>query len=153
MAHKGKAFPVQQLWRLYSGSAEHLNGYPPQIAMFRTQGFVKAGVFTASNVTHECYPMDWTPGDREIGYQSAPFAVGLDTITVGTIGKVTDGGLLLWKYALWDGGVEQIPWGWRDQQSHWPWSPGSVEIIGSAFPDPMPWQPVGVTELWGKPWP
>lgn len=152
MADKGRFYPLHQLFRLYSGTAESVAGLPPEVAMFRTQFFTFGATSFASNVAIECAEILGSPGDTQIGYRSEEFTVGPHTIAVGTFGKVLTTGQMVWKYAIWEGGDDQIPWGWNDRQSHWAWFPGDVQNLFTAIPFAIPIQPNGMTEIWGKPW-
>lgn len=152
MAHVGKIFPIKQEWRLYSGEAGSLAGYPPARIRLRTQNWQTAYDQPPVNTWIDADPMDWDPGDDQIGYQSAGMTTSTaHVLTVGAIGKLFDG-LMIWKYACWDDGVDQIPWGWLDHSSHFAWS-GDVELILITAPAGATFSPHGTTEIEGIKWP
>ena len=153
MGHLGKFFPIEQKWRLYACDTETLAGFPPARVLVRAQLWLCT--FTPpipGNTWFECSPMPWTAGDETIGYQSEIISVG-HPMQVGIFMHLIPPGRAVWKYAAWDSGVDQIPFGWNDQLSHFAWWPGDTRII-STFPSPGGTAyPVGVVEVKAKPWP
>jgi len=154
MAHKGKVYPVRQDWRLYSGEAASLAGYPPDRILFRTEFW--AGTHTpkpAVNTWFECLPQTFAFGDFEVWWRSSDIGPGFDDVRVGVIIKIGSDGLTRCRYLVWVNFVDQIPWGWRDQMSHFAWHPGDVKLI-STLPAPGgSLYPVGNVEVKAKPWP
>lgn len=153
MAHKGRIFPILQEWRLYSGEAGTLNGFPPAVMRFRTSHWVATFAAPPVNVWFEADPLPWSPGDLSIGYQSAVINTGSPAVRVGAIGRVEADHQMNWKYAIWADGVDQIPWGWHDQPQYFPWFPGDVKIIPSSPGAGGSIFPVGVVEVSAKNWP
>jgi len=152
MAHKGKVYPIQQLWRLYGGEATSTNDMPPQQHAFRTNYWVVLGTGYPTTEIHWCEPEPWTPGATEISYRSSAFTVGPRTFEVGTTGKLTAAHKMLWKYSVWVSDIDVIPWGWEDFQNGIPWRIGSTRLVFSPDPPVPEVYPTGITELWGRRW-
>lgn len=152
MADKGKVYPVNQLWRVYAGNVDATLGLPPLAMRFHTQFWKLVGSAVASNVWIRADPMPWSPGDAEIGYQSAPFTVGSLSVQVGALGKVLPTGFLVWKVGLWDSGVDQIPWGYKDSLDHVAWWPGWTDIWFTDPAQPGTILPNGVTSVQALVW-
>lgn len=140
-------------WWLYSGSAESYAGFPPAVMMFKTQFWVATFTPPTAGVWYECNPMPWSAGDNHIGYQSEIVTVGSHDLQFGAIGRLESDWFMNWKWAVWDNGTDQIPWGWHDQPSHYPWFPGDVQLIFTSPPAGGSIYPVGNVETKGKPWP
>ena len=153
MAHLGKFFPIEQLWRCYAADVETLAGFPPAIAQFRTTHWVSTVGTPAVNTWFDCEPWDWSAGDTEIFYRSDVILSGAHDIRVGAKMKLIGRGFPVWTYAVWDNDVDQIPWGWRDTADHFAWFPGNVEIVPTLPAAGGSIYPVGSVEIRGKPWP
>jgi len=151
MAHKGNVYPIRQEWRVYGGEIGRPYA-PPQAIKLRAQFWVATFAGVPNNAFHQCDPLPWSPGDVELGYQSGNVSTGTHDVRIGAVMKMVDFGVPLWRYAVWDNSVDQIPWGWHDQPDHYAWHPGNLELIftfpaagGSIYP-------VGQVELVAKPW-
>lgn len=153
MAHAGKPYPVQQAWRLYSGNTQTTASLPPAVVLFRSSHWVCVFGVPPANIWIECIPAPWTAGEASITWRSALLTVGTHIVEIGVVGEIVANGSMRWRYAVWDGGVDQIPWGWHDTASHYIWAPGNAEIFGVLPVAGGTIYPVGVVEVKGQVWP
>jgi len=152
MAHKGKIYPIAQLWRIYNISANDTSSLIPEHVIFKAQQFVTPTSFVSSFVPYTCERLPWSPGDAQIGFQSDPDTILGLSVQVGCTGRLESPKRFNWKLCVWVSGVDQIPWGWHDELSHYPWTTGSLGIFFDPGPAGASIWPHGLMEVRGKRW-
>jgi len=152
VAHVGRNYPIYQPWRLYSGEAGTLAGFPPLECFISVQTVRILGVNYPGFFDDLCTRMPWSPGDTQIRYTSTQRTYGPWSLAVGTNGILLPNGRMRWDWSMRNAGVEQMDAGFNSVLNEHQWSPGEAHLYFTNIPYNATVQLLGIVNIRAKRW-